>query len=179
LATFPDWLAMYERASCARSVWLRPTRHPALPDVRTFEEQGLKGIDTNNWYALFVLSKTPPDLVESLNKAVRALLTTSEVRAKLKAMGAEPVPSTPAELAAILKADTEKWLLRNCRLSLRFSSNGRVEMGHTAAYFYIGKDTAFTFGTTLPWMAVSRPIFPSRAATNPSTLFPDTATGSP
>jgi tripartite-type tricarboxylate transporter receptor subunit TctC len=48
-------------------------------------------------------------VVESLNKAVRAVLTTSEVKAKLTAMGAEPAPSTPAELAAVLKTDTEKW----------------------------------------------------------------------
>ncbi|MET4247241.1 tripartite tricarboxylate transporter substrate binding protein [Bradyrhizobium sp. LA6.7] len=86
-----------------------PTRHPALPDVKTFEEQGLKGIDTNNWYALFVSSKTSPDVVESLNNKVRAALTNPGVKAKLSAMGAEPAPSTPAELAAVLKKDTEKW----------------------------------------------------------------------
>ncbi|MET4803817.1 tripartite-type tricarboxylate transporter receptor subunit TctC [Bradyrhizobium sp. LB11.1] len=86
-----------------------PTRHPALPDVKTFEEQGLKGIDTNNWYALFVSSKTSPDPVETLNRGVRAALTNPDVKAKLSAMGAEPAPSTPAELAAILKRDTEKW----------------------------------------------------------------------
>jgi len=86
-----------------------PKRHPALPDVKTFGEQGFEGIDTNNWYALFVSSKTPPAVVESLNKAVRASLTAPEVNAKLTAMGAEPAPSTPDELAALLKTDTGKW----------------------------------------------------------------------
>jgi len=56
-----------------------------------------------------VSSKTSPDAVESLNKAVRAVLTNLDVKAKLLAMGAEPAPSTPAELAAILKRDTENW----------------------------------------------------------------------
>ncbi|MGL3109106.1 Bug family tripartite tricarboxylate transporter substrate binding protein [Bradyrhizobium sp. BR 1432] len=86
-----------------------PKRHPALPDVKTFEEQGFKGIDTNNWYAIFVSSKTPLAVVETLNKAVRASLTAPDVNAKLIALGAEPAPSTPDELAALLKTDTEKW----------------------------------------------------------------------
>ncbi|WP_208758095.1 Bug family tripartite tricarboxylate transporter substrate binding protein [Bradyrhizobium zhanjiangense] len=86
-----------------------PKRHPALPDVKTFEEQGFKGIDTNNWYAIFVSSKTPPAVVETLNKAVRASLSAPDVNAKLTALGAEPAPSTPEELAALLKTDTEKW----------------------------------------------------------------------
>lgn len=86
-----------------------PKRHPALPDVKTFEEQGFKGIDTNNWYAIFVSSKSPPAVVEPLNKAVRASLSAPDVNAKLTALGAEPAPSTPDELAALLKTDTEKW----------------------------------------------------------------------
>jgi tripartite-type tricarboxylate transporter receptor subunit TctC len=84
-------------------------RHPVLPDVKTLEEQGIQGIDTNNWYALFVPIKTPPETVEALNKAVRATLTNPAVSAKLLASGAEPAPSTPAELTALLKRDTEKW----------------------------------------------------------------------
>lgn len=85
------------------------TRHPALPDVKTFEEQGLKGIDTNNWYAIFVSSKTSPDNVARLNKALKTVLESPETRGKLIALGAEPAPSTPEALAALLKSDTEKW----------------------------------------------------------------------
>ena len=85
------------------------SRHPALPDVKTFEEQGLKGIDTNNWYAIFVSSRTAPDVVAGLNKALRSVLTNPEIKARLLGLGAEPAPSTPAELAALLKQDTDKW----------------------------------------------------------------------
>lgn len=86
-----------------------PKRHPALPDVPTLEEQGIKGVDTVNWYAFFVPAKTPAAEVERLNKAVRNTLNTPAVRDKLLASGAEPMPSTPQELAALLKSDTEKW----------------------------------------------------------------------
>ncbi len=85
------------------------TRHPALPEVKTLGEQGIKGVDTNNWYALFAPVKTPPAVVEALNKAVRSALQAPALRDKLLKMGAEPAPSTPQELALLMKQDTEKW----------------------------------------------------------------------
>jgi tripartite-type tricarboxylate transporter receptor subunit TctC len=84
-------------------------RHPALPDVRTLEEQGIKGVDTINWYALFVSAKTPPAIVDYLSKAVRKTLAAPAVRDTLLQSGAVPEPSAPQELAALLKEDTEKW----------------------------------------------------------------------
>ncbi len=84
-------------------------RHPSLPDVKTFEEQGIRSVDTNNWYALFVSAKTPASVVAQLNKAVRASIADPEVSAKLLRGGAEPKSSTTQELAALLKADTDKW----------------------------------------------------------------------
>lgn len=84
-------------------------RHPALPDIKTFEEQGIKAVDTNNWYALFVSAKTPAPVVQQLNKAVRDALANPDVSARLLQGGAEPKSSTPQELAALLKADTDKW----------------------------------------------------------------------
>jgi tripartite-type tricarboxylate transporter receptor subunit TctC len=84
-------------------------RHPALPDVKTLDEQGIKGVDTVNWYALFAPAKTPPATIEALNQAVRAALANPVVRDKLLQSGAEPAPSTPQALAALLKHDTEKW----------------------------------------------------------------------
>ena len=97
-------------AASSRPSALPPSkRHPSLPDVKTLEEQGIKGVDTNNWYAFFASAKTPPATVESLNKAVRNDLSNPAVRDKLLATGAEPAPSTPQELAALLKQDTDKW----------------------------------------------------------------------
>ena len=84
-------------------------RHPALPEVPTLEEQGLKGLDTNNWYAFFVSSKTPAPVIAELNKATRAALNDAADKTKLLGMGADPAPSTPAQLADVLKKDTEKW----------------------------------------------------------------------
>jgi tripartite-type tricarboxylate transporter receptor subunit TctC len=85
------------------------SRHPALPNVKTLAEQGIPNVDTNNWYALFAPAKTPAATVTALNDAVRRALGNRALKAKLLETGAEPAPSTPAELAALLERDTMKW----------------------------------------------------------------------
>jgi tripartite-type tricarboxylate transporter receptor subunit TctC len=96
-----------------------PRRHPLLPEIRTLAEQGLPGVDTNNWYALFAPVKTPPAILEALNEAVRRMLATPAVSEKLLASGAMPAASSPQELSALLKRDTEKWgrLIRAKKIS--------------------------------------------------------------
>lgn len=84
-------------------------RHPLLPEVRTLSEQGIPGVDSNNWYALFVPAKTPQATVDALNAAVRRALATPSVRDKLTSTGTDPAPTSPQELSALLKRDTEKW----------------------------------------------------------------------
>jgi tripartite-type tricarboxylate transporter receptor subunit TctC len=86
-----------------------PKRHPLFPDVKTLSEQGLPGVDTTNWYALFAAAMTPPAVLQSLNDAVRAAIATPAVSEKLLASGAVPLASSPQELDALLKSDTEKW----------------------------------------------------------------------
>ena len=85
------------------------SRHPLLPDVKTFEEQGFKSVDTNNWYGLFASSKTSPETIRALNRAVIMAVADPAANAKITQSGAEPKTSTPEELGAILKADTDKW----------------------------------------------------------------------
>jgi tripartite-type tricarboxylate transporter receptor subunit TctC len=84
-------------------------RHPVLPDVKTLAEQGIPGVDSNNWYALFAPAKTPPETVDALNRALRRALGNPAVHERLMSSGAEPAPSTPQELAALLRQDTDKW----------------------------------------------------------------------
>jgi tripartite-type tricarboxylate transporter receptor subunit TctC len=86
-----------------------PSRHPLLPDVRTLDEQGIHGVESNNWYGLFAPAKTPPARIEQLNAAVRRVLTTEPYRKRLLDSGAEPMPSSPEQLTALVKADTAKW----------------------------------------------------------------------
>ncbi len=84
-------------------------RHPLLPEVKTFDEMGIKGVDSDNWYALFTGKATPAADIERLNQAVRRTLANEAVAAKLMASGAVPAASSPAELATLLRNDTAKW----------------------------------------------------------------------
>lgn len=85
------------------------TRHPMLPDTRTLREQGLNGVDSDNWYAIFAPRATPPADIERIGQAVRRTLENETVKAKLLASGVEPAPTTPAQLAALVKSDSDKW----------------------------------------------------------------------
>ena len=86
-----------------------PRRHPLLPEVKTFDEMGVKGVDSDNWYALFTAKAVPTAEIDRINRAVRAALANEAVRSKLSNSGAQPAPSTPAELATLLRSDSEKW----------------------------------------------------------------------
>lgn len=86
-----------------------PRRHPLLPDVKTLEEQGISGVDSNNWYGIYAARGTPAAEVERVGQAIRRALENEAVKSRLVASGVEPAPTTPAALAALQKADTEKW----------------------------------------------------------------------
>ena len=85
------------------------TRHPLLPDVKTFKEIGVEGVDSDNWYGLFANKDTPPELINRLSAAVKRTLETESIKQRLLSSGTLPASSTPQELAALLKKDSEKW----------------------------------------------------------------------
>lgn len=84
-------------------------RHPLLPEVKTFDEMGVPGVDSDNWYALFAAKGTPSAETERVAQALKRTLATESVKSKLLASGAEPAASSPAELTALLKSDSAKW----------------------------------------------------------------------
>jgi tripartite-type tricarboxylate transporter receptor subunit TctC len=86
-----------------------PKRHPLLPDVKTLAEQGYPGTDSNNWYAMVVQAKTPRDFIDKLNGAIRVSLSSEALKTKLISAGAVPDPSTPEEMAEVMRRDTEKF----------------------------------------------------------------------
>ena len=85
------------------------TRAQTLPDVPTVEEAGVPGYDAMQWYGLLAPAGTPPAIVERIQAEVAAALKTPEVRERLSADGAEPVGNTPAEFAAVIREELDKW----------------------------------------------------------------------
>jgi tripartite-type tricarboxylate transporter receptor subunit TctC len=83
-------------------------RSPAAPDIPTIGET-LPGYEVSGWWGLFVQSKTPNEIVMKIHTDAVAALAYPSVQQRYEAIGAPVTPSTPAELAALLASDTEKW----------------------------------------------------------------------
>ena len=84
-------------------------RSTALPDLPTVAEAGLPGFDAVLSYGLVAPAGTPRPIVERLNKELRAVLAMDDVRKRLIQEGAEPMPTTPEEHAAVIDREETKW----------------------------------------------------------------------
>jgi tripartite-type tricarboxylate transporter receptor subunit TctC len=84
-------------------------RLPALPDVPTAAEAGIKSYDSAAWFALIAPRGTPKAIVDKLNKDVNQALADSMVRAKFAELGAEAVSGPPEELTQLMTSDIKKW----------------------------------------------------------------------
>ncbi len=84
-------------------------RASVLPDVPTLDEQGIKDVYADNWYAPFAPAKTPAPVIARLNAAVNAVLKEPETARKLIEAGADPAAGTPEQLAEFLKSELERW----------------------------------------------------------------------
>ena len=83
-------------------------RDPAFPEVPTFRQQGFDLV-AQPWYGLFAPAGTPPAAIDRLNKAAVAAVQDTAVHKRLVEMGLEPTGQGPAQLAAVMKADFERW----------------------------------------------------------------------
>ena len=84
-------------------------RSPVLPDVPTFAEDGVIGLDEEIWQGLFVPARTPATIVAFWSSALAAALRDPEVSEVLLRSGVEGVSSTPAEFAAFLHDQRDRW----------------------------------------------------------------------
>jgi tripartite-type tricarboxylate transporter receptor subunit TctC len=85
-------------------------RSGALPEVPTADEAGVRGYEYSVWYGLLAPAGTRADIVNRLRGEAVAALSAPEILERLKADGAEPVGSTPAEFTEFLKAEIAKWV---------------------------------------------------------------------
>jgi len=84
-------------------------RNPALPDVPTLAEAGVKDAESGSWIALLAPAGTPVSIIEKANADVREAVAVPDVRDKLIAQGAVPQASTPKELQALIDADLRRY----------------------------------------------------------------------
>ena len=84
-------------------------RSEAMPNLPPIAEAGVPNYEATQWYGLVAPAGTPADIVARLNAEVTQALRTQDMQDKLAGDGAEPVGTTPAEFAAHIKSELEKW----------------------------------------------------------------------
>ena len=108
----PDGLPLMQAGSIKAYAVTSDRRLPLAPDTPTFAEMGLAAFSFFGWFAFFAPQGTPRDIINKLNAAVVEALADPVVRSRITEFGGEIFPQeqqTPEALAAIQKADTEKW----------------------------------------------------------------------
>ena len=84
-------------------------RSPALPELPTLAEAGIKDVQADAWMGFVVPAKTPDGIVKKLHAELVAILADPEIRDRLKLQYMDVVADTPAEARAWLAADVERW----------------------------------------------------------------------
>lgn len=94
-------------------------RLPALPQVPTATEAGLKGFTLDSWFALYAPAGTPPEVVQQLNAEVAKILAQPDVKRKAEEAGTTVETMTPTQLGDYTRKELETWgrVIQNARIT--------------------------------------------------------------
>jgi tripartite-type tricarboxylate transporter receptor subunit TctC len=84
-------------------------RSSLAPEIPTVAESGYQGFEADTWYGMLAPAKVSPALVNQANAAVTKMLTQTDFKERLAHEGAQPAGGTPAQFAAHIKSEIEKW----------------------------------------------------------------------
>lgn len=85
-------------------------RSPRLPDVPTVAESGVPGFESNGSFGIVVPAGTPADVIAKLNAAFVTVLNDPAIVKRIRELGAEPLPMTPAEFSRFVEIEARKWI---------------------------------------------------------------------
>ena len=85
-----------------------PQRWPSVPDIPAIAET-VPGYESSTFYGMSAPKDTPPEIVDTLNKAVNEALKDPKLVARLAQIGGVPKPTTPAGYGRFIAEETEKW----------------------------------------------------------------------
>lgn len=86
-----------------------PRRVQALPDVPTVAEAKFPGVNATSWNGMLAPARTPPAMIERINREANMILNSPQMRESLLSQGAEPMGGTPAEFGAYVRNEVSKW----------------------------------------------------------------------
>ena len=84
-------------------------RHPAVPEIPTFSEAGVKNFDVRLWYGVLAPAGTPKDIVDKLSAQIASVLATPDFKATLVKQGLDPFVSSPEQFAALMRSDFARY----------------------------------------------------------------------
>jgi tripartite-type tricarboxylate transporter receptor subunit TctC len=84
-------------------------RNSRAPEIPTFAEGGVPGYEVTAWYGICAPAGVPPAIVAKLNAGLVKVLSSPGLQQRLEDQGIDVTPSTPAQFAAHVKAETAKW----------------------------------------------------------------------
>lgn len=95
-------------------------RSAAMPEVPTFVEAGLKGVDSGTYWGCLAPAATPKDAINKLSSTMAGVLKMPDIQARLVDLGFDPIGGNPEQFAANIKSETEKWarVIKNARVKL-------------------------------------------------------------
>ncbi len=107
-STVSDFLELHRAGKIRVIATSGEERTIDLPAVPTFKESGID-IVGSGWYAMFAPAHTPADVIARLNAALVAALAQPDLKLRISSFGLKPTGTSPAQLAAIQRADADKW----------------------------------------------------------------------
>jgi tripartite-type tricarboxylate transporter receptor subunit TctC len=84
-------------------------RFPALPQVPTFDESGLKGYEATTWFGLLAPAKTPKDIITRWNTEVDKILKSPDLKERFVNDGLEPMGGSPESFGKFIRAEIDKY----------------------------------------------------------------------
>jgi tripartite-type tricarboxylate transporter receptor subunit TctC len=84
-------------------------RDPALPDLPTIAESGVKGYESGVWFGLMVPAATPKDIIAKLNSAAVEGAKSPEFVKRMTDLGYNIIPGSPDDMAKMLKEELARW----------------------------------------------------------------------
>ena len=100
-----DYIATGQLRALAVTTAARAAMLPELPTVGDF----VRGYEASQWYGISAPATTPADIVGRLNREINAAIADPAMKARLAAIGGEPLPGAPAEFGRLIAQETEKW----------------------------------------------------------------------
>ena len=103
--------APYVKSGKLRAIGVSSSvRYELMPEVPTFEEQGLKPLDFSTWFALMGPAKLPADVVARVTADVQRVLADPQVLKNLSAAGVEPLKGSAADLVRLIQVDQARYM---------------------------------------------------------------------